>query len=336
MEDKIMKMNIFKCLTFGLFAVSSLFFVSCDRGVEDGDIVIDGSSQNLIYFSVNSANTLSYAVVHTPVGDFGNFEAKFPVKIQRATTQATTVNVAVDNSLVDTYNKAHNTEYVPVPDGVIDMSKAVAHIKVDTIASYDSVSVVLPESALSKLTEKGYLLPLKISDVSGEGTGSVERGIMYVIITTSTSLINDSPTGLLGTKADGSNWKCLSADGLDANAFATENWSFTKKQATSSFVVDLGATHKVSGYLVGSDLINNGEIAVSEDNSTWTTLGSLRGHKGIDEEIGWSTYTWYVLYGAVPARYVKVTMDLNTGYWGWNYIQWGYCTIDKFGLTYND
>jgi hypothetical protein len=328
-----MKKNFLKYFILCLTAVTALVFSSCSS---DDSYDFVGNPNNLVYLSINSKNTLNSAVVHTPVGEFGGLDFKIPAFIQRAVTKATTVSLVADNSLIDAFNQKNSTDYVALPDGFLNLSEAVAHIKADTVATYDSLRITFKDGAdLSQLTAKGYVAPLRLK-VEGDGTASEERGIVYVIITTSTSLINDSPTGLLGTKADGSNWKCLSADGLDANDFATENWSFTKKQATSSFVVDLGATHKVSGYLVGSNLINNGEIAVSEDNSTWTTLGSLRGHKGIDEEIDWSTYTWYVLYGAVPARYVKVTMNLNTSYWGWNYMQWGYCTIDKFGLTYND
>lgn len=330
MEDKMMKRNILKYFILCMTAVSAFVISSCSS---DESFDVYGNPNNLVYFRVNAKNTLSSAIVHTPVGEFGGLDYKIPAFVQRPVAHATIVSLVQDNSLLDEYNKKYNTKYKALPDGYLNLSEAVAHIKADTVATYDSLRIVLKEDAnLAGLTSEGYVAPLRMK-VEGDGIVSEDRGVVYAVITTSTSLINDNPKGLLGQEADGSGWTCISADGLNADAFTTSDWYFTKKQATSSFVVDLGAVHKISGYMIGSDVVTNGEIAVSEDNNSWITLGSLKGHSGINQTVGWSTYTWYVLYGAVPSRYVKVTMDLDTGYWGWN---WNYSYISKFGLTYDE
>ena len=327
-----MKVIKIKYIIFGLCAiVFSLSSCSSDK-----DYDVKGNPDNLVYFKANANNTLNCSVIHTPVGDFGDVDAKFAVKIQRPASLNTTIIAEVDTSLIATYNTKNNTSCKAVPSGLVDQSKMTVTILKDSVNAQDSIEFSIPESKLSLLTDRAYLIPVRITEVKGDGKGSEERGIGYVVITTSTSLINDNPVGLLGKEADPSGWKCISADGLDANAFETENWLFTQKQQQASFVVDLGATHKVSGYLVASDVMTDGNIEVSEDNNTWTTLGSLTGHTGVNQQIGWYSYTWYVLYGGISARYVKVTMDLNTGYWGWDYLSWGECFISKFGLTYDE
>ena len=55
------------------------------------------------------------------------------------------------------------------------------------------------------------------------------------------------------------------------------------------------------------------------------TLGATKEHKSVNQ--------WYVLYGAIPARYLRVTMDLDESFWGWDY---DYSSISRFNLAYDD
>jgi len=320
-------------LPFRLTGSSSSVKSSEDQGI--GYIIVVNKSDYL-YPTTNTV--VNSAIVSTPVGIFGGINASFGIGVRQAANVDIKINAEVDNSLIETYNSAKGTTYASLPDNVVNaLNITSAVIKSGETSSSTMLTVTDPSGAAKNLTGKGYLLPIRLTAVYPNGQKqSYDNNIAYVVITTSTSLINDNPTSLLGKEADPSGWKCISADGLDASAFKSENWSFTKKQEQASFVVDLGATHKVSGYIVSSSVMTDGNIEVSEDNNTWTALGSLTGHKGINQQINWNTYTWYVLYGAIPARYVKVTMNLDTGYWGWDYLNWGYCSIDKFDLTYNE
>lgn len=75
---------------------------------------------------------------------------------------------------------------------------------------------------------------------------------------------------------------------------------------------------------------------LSEDNANWVDLGDVNG-KGTYRE-SWSSQ-WYVLYGAVNARYVKVEQTLDPSHWGWSYgnYPWGASYVSTtWGLTFVD
>lgn len=322
-----MKTNIVKCFSYCMLAVAALSFVSCSSN-DSYDVY--GNPDNLVYARVNADNTFNTKVVHTPVGDMGEFEAAFPVKILHASS-GTSVSYELDQSLVDEYNKAKGTNYAALPADILDLTKAVAHIEADTVASKDSVHVAFAEGAdLSKLTETAYVAPLRMKVTAGAGVASVERGIVYVVLKTSIEVINDDATEVKGTAVEG--MTCIEAVNLNKDAFSTSGWSFLQKSDNASFVVDLGETKNVGSILIASGIMNNAKMELSADNSSWTEVGNTSEHSGPRVGSGYYTNTAYVLYGAVPARYVRVTMSLDTSYWGWDWVNYGFCTVDAFNV----
>ncbi len=321
-----MKKSFLKYSALCMTAAVALTFSSCG-GDEHYDVV--GNPNNLVYVNLNVSNTLEAKVVHTPVGDLSTFKAAFPVLIQRA-AQGTSATMELDPSLVEVYNTRNKTKYAALPAGCLDLASAVAHIKADTIASSDSIHLAFASGAdLAKLTEPAYVAPLRLK-VSGAGVASEDRGIVYVIVRTSTSLINDDATAMVGSGVASAT--CLEADGLNKDAFTFSGWNFTKKQATASFLLDLGESKNVVGFAIDSDLITSATVELSADKSNWTEVGKTSEHSGPTIGSGWQTYTGYVFYGAVPSRYVRMTMNLNLASWSWNYMQWGYCKIDNLAI----
>ena len=322
-----MKTKILKYFSLCIATVAALGFSSCNN---DESYDVYGNPDNLVYARVNADNTFNTKVVHTPVGDMGEFEAAFPVKILHASS-GTSVSYELDQSLVDEYNKAKGTNYAALPADILDLTKAVAHIEADTVASKDSVHIAFAEGAdLSKLTESAYVAPLRLKVTAGDGVASEERGVVYVIVNTSIELINDAATEVKGTAVEG--MTCIEAVNLNKDAFSTSGWSFLQKAANASFVVDLGATKNVSSILFGCSIATNAKLELSADNSSWTEVGNTSEHSGLQVGSGYYTNTAYVLYGAVPARYVRVTMSLDTSYWGWSWINYGFCTVDAFNV----
>ena len=104
-----MKIKIFqKAWLLLLLAPCSLLLTSCSDD-EQYDVV--GNPDNLVYFKANADNTFHGMVIHTPVGDFGDINAKFPVRILRPARQNTQVKAVVDYTMVDAYNEANGTSY---------------------------------------------------------------------------------------------------------------------------------------------------------------------------------------------------------------------------------
>ena len=317
-----MKKNIFKYFSLGIVTIATLGLASCSS---DESYDVYGNPNNLVYVLVNAENTLTTTVVHTPVGDIGKFKAAFPVRIQRATA-GTSVCFELDPSLVAEYNKTKGTDYVALPAGVLDLTKAVAHIQADTLASKDSVHIAFAEGAdLSKLTEAGYVAPLRMKVTAGDGVASEERGIVYVVVTTSTRLMNAGAarSEIPGEEipvADMGSWTITPGSIADF----TDNNSYSGSDIDSStpFVIDMQEVKSVGGiglqglyanYGVSYYGINSCKLELSENGTDWTDAGTASFDDMSSDNNG---YQYFVLYGAIPARYVRLTLESLNSRWG--------------------
>lgn len=156
-----MKINI-KYAALSLLAVAGITMTSCS---DDESYDVYGNPNNLVYFQANADNTFTGTVAHTPVGDFGGVDAKFPVRILRPASCDTKVTAMVDASLVEEYNAAHNTDYKAMPESAVNLGGMTVTIKKGAVKADDSIKVSLKDEALASLTEKAYLLPIRLSQV---------------------------------------------------------------------------------------------------------------------------------------------------------------------------
>lgn len=136
---------------------------------------------------------------------------------------------------------------------------------------------------------------------------------------------------------DISAWTCISAVNYNKSELTLTNWKFSQMNIdNASFVVDFGAVHKVGAFKMKCNPGKSYRFYLSEDNANWVDLGDVNG-KGTYSE-SWSS-KWYVLYGAVNARYVKVEQTLDPNHWGWGYgnFSWGASYVSStWGLTFAD
>lgn len=95
---------------------------------DDENYDVKGNPDNLVYFKANAENTFTGTVTHTPVGDFGEVKAAFPVRILRPASRDTKVTASIDTTLISAYNEAHGTSYVAAPDGCVSFDKATVTI----------------------------------------------------------------------------------------------------------------------------------------------------------------------------------------------------------------
>ncbi len=317
-----MKTKILKYFSLCIATVAALGFSSCNN---DESYDVYGNPDNLVYARVNADNTFNTKVVHTPVGDMGEFEAAFPVKILHASS-GTSVSYELDQSLVDEYNKAKGTNYAALPADILDLTKAVAHIEADTVASKDSVHVAFAEGAdLSKLTETAYVAPLRMKVTAGAGVASVERGIVYVVVTTSTRLMNAGAarSAIPGQEIPVANmvsWTITPGSLADF----TDNSSFSGSRIdpNTPFVIDMQEVKNVGGiglqglyanYGVSSYGINSCKLELSEDGNNWTEAGTASYDEMSSDNNG---YQYVVLYGAVQARYIRLTLSARSSWYG--------------------
>lgn len=143
---KYIKNALLLMLCFTILAVSG-----CKKSLDFRDVVlITGTETNkLVRFSVENVQS-NYGITATVTGKV---------------TQNTTVDFAVDTSLVAAYNAEVSANYIPAPAGSYELSSSSSLIREGSNTS-DPISVKIV--SLDKFVEgRSYLIPVTITKVSG-------------------------------------------------------------------------------------------------------------------------------------------------------------------------
>lgn len=328
--------------------VVPLRLTAVKEGTLDTDRPVVASEEMGVYYvaihttsdvlSLKGNNTAKCAIVRTPVGVFGSINASYNVGINVTLDSDVKVLAKADKALVSQYNSENDKNYKQLPTNLLDAMTVTPGV-IAAGETSASVAVSIPSDLAQTLTEPGYVLPLRLVAEYSNGTQvTLDKSVAYLVVTTEESLIQDKPTALLGTAVtDISAWKCISAVNYNKNELTLTNWKFSQMNIdNASFVVDFGAVHKVGAFKMKCNPGKSYRFYLSEDNANWVDLGDVNG-KGTYSE-SWSS-KWYVLYGAVNARYVKVEQTLDPNHWGWGYgnFSWGASYVSStWGLTFAD
>ena len=160
---------------------------------------------------------------------------------------------------------------------------------------------------------------------AGDGVASEERGIVYVVVTTSTRLMNAGAarSEIPGEEipvANMASWTITSGSIGDVADNDTESGSGI--DSNTPFVIDMQEVKNVGGiglqglyanYGVSSYGINSCKLELSEDGNNWTEAGTASYDEMSSDNNG---YQYVVLYGAVQARYIRLTLESLNSRWG--------------------
>lgn len=314
---KILYKNILYCV--GLFALF-LSLMSCG---DNEKYDFEGDSTNRVF--LRNAQS-SFKVVHTDIGSVSTVDYKTPVFSTQKAKAAIKAMVSVDNSYVSKYNTAKGTHYGTVPVDAIDLINNTLTIPENGMISSDSVNIKIKSTALDKLTEVAYLIPIKISEASGgNAAASTNMSVTYVIVTTETNNVNDGATekDIRGALvSDRSAWTAISspANSNMSQLFDGNNntnfylGSYTTSNADITLTIDMAKSFKISGLNFNyygnapSSYFSGVSLFVSKDNTTWTEVGKLT-----------ATQLYTVFYGSYEARYVKFVKKATPYYGSYYY-----------------
>lgn len=287
-------------------------------------------------------------IVQTPVGTFGNIDKEFAVSVRANNDAAFTVTAEVDNSMIAKYNDDHGTAYAQLPDEVLEALEITdGAIEAGETTTSTNVKVYAAAEAVADLDGE-YLLPLKMTFVYPNGT-KTQIDYAYVVVKTMESLINDDATSVPGVQQNPRNmssvWSLVSSENFAVNTWSnmfasnasSRYFGFAAPEESASCVIDLGDVHKISAFAIYSYVCNDFTLEVSEDGQNWASLGSTDGH----DYLYTNSQYWYCLYGAVPGRYMRITCNLNTSSYYWQYLQYGsyyqrYVSMMRFNVAYDD
>lgn len=319
-------MKNIKYIALGLLAMTGIALTSCS---DDDNYDVTGNPNNLVYFKANATNTFSCTVAHTPFGDVGHARILLPVKSNAVAAGSIGVKAAVDNSLVDAYNKANNTSYAAAPEGTVEFEKATATISAGQQMG-DTIVAVLGQSQLASLTAETYVVPIRVAEVTGSGAPSGERGVAWLVINTKTSMINEEGrsadmTGSLIT--DCGAWTARYDSGTEiapAQLFDQDVTNGPQLRAdgadgkTKTIIVDMQESKNVTGlrvaryykswyggWWVEDYYFSSVKVEASTDGSAWSAVGSLTEDQ-MEKRDG---YQYIVYYGGMPTRYLRLTIE---------------------------
>ena len=324
-----MKINKLYMLAGALF-FGAVALTSCGDDEETYDI--DGIDYQRVYIP-GAPNDVSATIVKTPVGYIKILSTPIVASATKATNADTHVQFAIDNSKVDEYNKANGTHYLAAPEGAISFDKSSLTIKADTESSADTLWVKFSDTAEQLLTDKaGYVIPVVISSCDGEGyRPSTNMSTKYIVVALEESAvrIGGTQSEMLGTAiTDYSSW--TSTPNGFQSLFSGSSWSrrYAISENPGVFTLDMQTSQNLTGIAVYAMYANyirwygdeykpqSLAVEISSDGSTFTSLGKLSGDDLVVDNSG---YAWFDLYGPMPCRYIRVTIEGAPGLSDYSY-----------------
>jgi hypothetical protein len=298
----------------GLLILTVYIFSACSK---DTTYDITGASANKVYVNTMSSyvNNIKYSVLHTPVSSIGNVTAKFPARCTQEAASDLKVTFEVDNSLIEAFNTANKTSYIPVPESLMVVTNNMLTIIKGELSSSDSITISVPAENLSQLTNTGYLIPVRIASVNDAGNTAISTNLntVYVKITTSwsntynSSLIGDV-VGTLVTPRTG--WSATIDvtlySGTLAQLFDGSTNSYWQVRPPSKFNLVINLVNQYTG-ITGIRFNTNSTsygftqvIVYSSINGTdWT-------YQGTPTLSTSSAYQYIKFYAPINAQYIKI------------------------------
>ena len=280
-------------------------------------------------------NSISFSVVNIPDVNgpgWANLSStvpdaiKFPVRASREVTAEVTVSAELDNSLIDAYNAAHNTDYKPFPAGILNTQSLAARIPAGASRSADSITITAETASLHLLTEKAYMAPIRLTSVSNPAAGAISSNtaiqVTYIVVHVQLRRIAYNRPAAQATGsliADRSSWTALlspnptqvSGGGsiLDGSTTSYSRWGASPGQAD----VNMQEVKQVTGIRVYTSTSSTMtptqiEVYLSEDGVNYDAIGApLRADLAYA-----SGYTYILFYKAIPAKFIRLVLHYST------------------------
>lgn len=269
--------------------LAMLLFSSCKKE--------ELKSKELLVYLLGDKSSLTNSVVmpfvHSPVSVSGGTTQELYVYATRDVVTDVEVTVAADLSAVDAYNAKNNTTIQAMPTSAFRIVSTGPYI-IPSGASKSSTPIQIEITDPAALNDpRGYILPLGITAVNSKDKGvysSTTHKYVYVNATYEFNNIAANETAAspymarTGWSATVSNTTSGAPatnllDGSNSTVWRSSNSSTAAKWV----ILNMGAVKTVKGYVIVPNYTATTEnatamqIAISNDNVTWTEQGTWRG-----------------------------------------------------------
>lgn len=227
-------------IIFGAFVLLAVGLSSCQEKLEYD---FPGDEYNRVYVKPDNSD---YAIVHTPVGSIVSVEFPLIVRCNKAAAGDIKVNLALDNTLADSFNAYNGTSYATVAENMLtfkirrtkvtvtpgevdsegnsgeavvkkeyvyeDVKSMSVIIPAGSYTASDTLVVSVKEEFAPQMQEKGYVVPISVESCDGSNARlSTNLSATNFNILTSYDLVNvNGTTDGLTLVSDQSGWSATS------------------------------------------------------------------------------------------------------------------------------
>lgn len=320
-----MKSNkyIFAALLFAGF----MSMTSCNND-ESYDVM--GNPDNLVYLNLAQPspvnmpkNTYAYSVYQTPAGPIlisEPGEVKLYVQCNKKAKSDITVKFEIDPTVsVEGYDKFPSNSGISTTLAKNTVTIAAGTDHSDTI----TVSINATNADWAKFEGNAYLLPIRITDVTGSAVASVEKNFAYIGVNVDhkDGMLNTFATSATGTRiTDCSAWTGTYAApnaGLGETTLNMSKLTDNNRNSYAFFVknhadkvneevivnLDLGSVKKITGcmfrYYYAWYTIKDGTLYTSTDGVDYTEQGTITW-----EDNG--TERYFMFWAPMETRYIRL------------------------------
>lgn len=228
------------------------------------------------------SNVAEFTVRKTLNGAFGNGTISFPVYTTMPVQGEIRAFFDVDNSLIETYNAIHQTDYQKMNSDILVFNKKDLVIGSGSMQSGEKIVVSFDEEKTETLEVGKYLVPIKLVNVEGGMEISSNWNVIYLILE-----VVDDPYGF--PAADKNSWRIVDVsseeiesentpasnvlDG-DLATFWSTGWSQSQVQPPHYITIDMGEIGHMVGFSYTTRSTGTGcplelKVETSINNTDW-------------------------------------------------------------------
>ena len=312
-------------LGLSAMALASAALTSCDDDKYD----VEGNPNNIVYVNIAHdypgnmpKNTYAYELYQTPVGPILNSEPG-DVELYVQCTKNAPADITVKFEIapeaevegLDKFPENSGIE-VTLPENTVTIAKGTNRSN-SVFAKVD-----ISKADWSKFDGKAYLLPIRITSVSGGAVASVEKNYAYIGVNVDhkDGMLNPGATSATGSRiTDFDGWTgsysvpATGAGGsinmsrlLDNNRGSYPVMVFNHADKVSEEVImdiDMASVKKITGFMIryyfSYYTVKDATVYTSTDGSVYTDQGTLSW-----SDNGYERY--FMFWAPMDVRYIRV------------------------------